>query len=87
MQNLNETANSYLNNNPIEEELSKFSNQIVEKIDNVASNLENELHLALSKKYPKYAASLPYSSLNSKVEFNLIHFLNYYSYTLTFIIF
>lgn len=67
MQNLNETASNYLNNKPIEEEFSKFSTQILEKIDDVALSLENELHSALTKKYPKYAASLPYSHSNSKV--------------------
>lgn len=63
MQTLNETASSYLINKPIEEEFSKFSSQILEKIDDVALNVETELHSTLNKKYPKYASTIPYSKV------------------------
>jgi hypothetical protein len=61
---LNESASIYLNNKPIENEFSKFSTQILEKIDDIALNLENELHSELNKKYPKYTASIPYSKVS-----------------------
>jgi len=37
----------------------------LEKIDDVALNVETELHSTLNKKYPKYASTIPYSKDDS----------------------
>lgn len=68
---MNESASTYLNNKPIENEFSKFSSQILEKIDDIAFKLENELHSTLNKKYTKYAASIPYSKVTTYTYFIL----------------
>ncbi len=54
---MNECATGYLNEKPIEQQFAKFNTQILEKIDEVTSDLETELNNTLRKKYPAYISN------------------------------
>ena len=51
LQNLNETACEYLNENSIEKQLNQYTDHIIEKLDAFSNDLESKLSNKLKTKY------------------------------------
>ena len=72
LQNLNETAVSYLNENSIEKQFNQYAENIIEKLDSVSNDLETTLSNKLKSKYSKYNVN---NLMSQNVSHSAIHAL------------